>query len=189
MNFDNIKYLYMPYTVDIENSDEISYTKKDIEESNLIFYYTKYIKYYKPKNMEKHNKFLNDIIVNSSKLFDDYSKEYNDEEIYNLNLSKDLKDYEKFNEIFKDKETAAETISNLILCVMYDIVDENIKNIFVNMYYLQMIDILELIELIATKFVTMEGLNKHYNMEYLNKFVENDEKFYYIDLDVDVELD
>jgi len=165
-NFKNVEYIFIPYG-NINN----------LEMNNLKFCYTKDIKYYKEDEGNEQNKFLNNIIINSSNLFKKFSEEYTNEEIYNLDLRNEIKDYNKFNEIFKNEETTAETIKKLILYVLYDLIDNNIKNIFYNIYYLQMFEILEMIELITKKFIKLDNVLKaKNNVELFNEIFNIDKK-------------
>ena len=117
---------------DDEYIDEI----ENINKNNYIFYYVANTKFYKPKLNDLKNNYLNDIIVNSSNLFVEFSKEYSTDEIKELDLRNELKDYEEFNKLFKDSETAAETIHYLIYYLKSNIINDKIKNIIYNLYYL-----------------------------------------------------
>lgn len=102
------------------------------------------------------NKYLPDIIVKSSSLFTEFRKEYSSDEIYNIDLTDRLKhcNSKDFNGPMGMPENSAEMalmIHHVISYVCCDLVDDYVKAIINNLFYLQMTDILDLIELITRK--------------------------------------
>ena len=147
----NSKYdNYIAYT-DLNKINKTNKTWQD----NLIFCYSRLISFYKPKVNNLTNNYLSDIIVNSSNVFNDFSKEYSNDEIKTLDLRNELKDYDKFNELFKDSKTSAQTIHHLIIYIKSNLIDNDFNNIIYNLYYLQMTEIIEIIDMISMKFLTM----------------------------------
>ena len=138
----------MPKFETHENIDFYDYIK---------FCYMKNIKFYKPKSNNLKNKYLNDIIVNCSYMINQFKIEYSFDEIYNLDLRNELKDYERFNELFKDNKTSAETMYYLIYCLKYNVLNDDIKNITYNLYYLQMTEVIEIVQIISNKHLSIES--------------------------------
>ena len=94
------------------------------------------------------NKYLPDIITKSSNLFIEFKKEYTKDEIFNLDLRKYLKNIENLP---KNSKSMALMIHHLISYVMCDLIDDYVKSMIHNLFYLQIIDVLDLIEVITRK--------------------------------------
>ena len=158
----NLHFIYAP---NIENNEiYLEY------EHNLKFYrignHTKFIgdcKYTK-------NKYLSNLVIDNSKLFKEYFKMYSNIEIYDFDISAELKDYNKFNKLFKDNKSMGNTINNLIENVFNEYIDDDLKNIFYNMYYLQMFDIIEMIELITLRKIPIDIYSFKNTNEIINKY-------------------
>lgn len=161
INYNGFKYVYMPnhtkffvnHEYKDEDDDEDINEIENINKNNYIFYYVANTKFYKPKLNDLKNNYLSDIIVNSSNLFVEFSKEYSINEIEKLDLRNELKDYEEFNKLFKNFEVAAETIHHLIYYLKSNIINDKIKNIIYNLYYLQMSEIIEIVQIISNKYL------------------------------------
>ena len=102
------------------------------------------------------NKYLSNLIIDNSKLFEEYLKIYSSDDVYNLDIAKELRDYENFNKLFSNNKTMGETICKLIEGIKIDYVDNEMKDIFYNMYYLQMFDVIKMIELITGRKIPID---------------------------------
>ena len=142
----NVKYVFIP-CISLSCKGNYLYIHKYLL-THCIFYYSHSIQFYKFDNII-HNKYLSDLIVNKSNLFNEFKNEYDKNEVYNLDLTNELKDYENFNKLFKNEKTAANTIKKLISCAESNIVDEELKNIWYNLFYLQMSEVIEIVEMIS----------------------------------------
>ena len=150
----NLQFLYMPILdIDvIDVSDTITYLKHN---HDLKFYNIGNNKMFIGDCGYTKNKYLSNLVIDNSNLFKEYFKIYSNNEIYNLDITAELKNYNIFNELFKNNESAANTINNLIKYVFNEYINDILKDIFYNMYYLQMFDILEMIELITLRKISL----------------------------------
>jgi hypothetical protein len=145
--YDIVQFLYLP----------------NYKNDKLCLKYTHKLKFYNINNCKMFigdckytkNKYLSNLVINNSKLFEEYFKIYSNDEIYNLDISIEIKNYNKFNELFKDNESAGNTITYLIENIFNEYIDDDLKDIFYNMYYLQMFDIIEMIELITLRKIPL----------------------------------
>ena len=164
----NVEYIYCPNAKFNEKwrKPKIFFYSGDSEE----IYYSPNGEYIENENYTL-NKYLPDIIIKSSNLFTEFRKEYSKTEVYNLDVRKYLKTLnrsklefinknleENENEMNENKiclprnsKELALTIHHLISYVSCDLVDEYSKALIHNLFYLQMTDILDLIELITRK--------------------------------------
>lgn len=144
ITFENIRYIYAP-------NDEINENLKHCL-SRHIYVNVKNHFQYSPNLNNYSNKYLCDNIVKSSNYFTNELSEYSKDEIYELDIRDLLNDYEKFNNAFKE-ENVKNTIHNLIEAAIIDYIDDEIRNIFYNMYYLKMFELLGFIEFVSLKHI------------------------------------
>lgn len=139
--YNYMKYVYAP------NMIGSGLSKNFIKKVN--FCYTPYTKIYNPKSNNLLNKYLSGLIVQGSDIFTEFGKEYDLDEIIDLDLRKELKEYKKFNELFMTDVKAAETINDLIIKLKND---EPIEDyIIYNLKYLQMSEIIEILNVVSRK--------------------------------------
>ena len=170
----NVKEKYLDYNDIVRSFVEIENTKY----INLQFIYNPYInnchithlhnlKFYHIGNDSlfignceyTKNKYLSNLVIDNSKLFEEYAKIYSHDELYNFDVSKELKDYNTFKKYFMDQTTAAKLIDKLIDNINIDYIDDEMKNIFYNIYYLQMFDILKMIGVITNRKIPINIYN------------------------------
>jgi len=174
LNFENVyDYVYCPnLSVDLGAK---------LEHDTTVFMYTPYKMFYRcrdngkfdksegPKyevsrsampprslsapNSSKLNVRLSNVVVRSSKLFQSYSLEYSPEDLYELDL------YEMgyiTSELPENEEEMALMIHHIISYVLCDLSDDWIKNLLNDMIYLQMFDIIDLIEVITRRHIYIQ---------------------------------
>ena len=158
----NISYSKNIETYWFKNEFEYDYVYRPYDNSNKfngrIFIYTQTKQYYKINNKfisgYNINKNIPDIITLSSNLFKEIIQNNNYKEVYNLDLTKDLKMKNKFLN-YNDSKKFTKLIHYLIAYVKCDISNEFTKSIFYNLFYLKMLDIIDIIEIITRRKINI----------------------------------
>jgi len=157
------EYVYCP-------NNEFKFINNDESETQhyipKIFLYTISTYYYNPNGeniVEGYtiNKYLPDIITKSSNIFNEFLKEYTKDEVYNVDLRDNLKSFDKSERpissknlnLPKDSKEMGLIIHHLISYIQCNLIDDYLISIVSNLFYLQMFDILDLIEIITRKHI------------------------------------
>ena len=161
------KFIYSP-----NEKYYLSIVKENMETQKMIK--TKYgimksiqkpgLKYKKFIENYKYSKYLSDLVINESKLYESLMKEYSPTEVFEYDVRKDLKRYEIFKKYTKDSNTIVLLIHHLICFQLVEPDDKETyclyKDMIYNLYYLQMSNIIEIISVCS--FKKIYSSNKYY---------------------------